>query len=280
MPKTRKQAVTYAVTSLGRSRRKACLLVGMTRASYDYRSVAADRDERLRERMRELAHQRRRFGSPRIHLLLQREGLVVNHKRTERIYREEGLSLRKRKRKKTAAMTRVILPTPEGPNQRWSMDFVTDSLVTGRRFRALVIVDDYSRECPAIEVDTSLGGRRVVEVLERLGETRGLPEVITVDNGPEFTGQALDEWAYRNGVKLNFIRPGKPIENAYAESFIGRLRDECLNDNWFISLKDARDIIESWRIDYNDGRPHSSLGGLSPREYVESSWRTLIAVGL
>ena len=280
MPKTKKQAVTYAVTSLGRSRRKACLLVGMTRASYDYRPVAADRDERLRERMRELAHQRRRFGSPRIHLLLQREGLVVNHKRTERIYREEGLSLRKRKRKKTAAMTRVILPTPERPNQRWSMDFVTDSIVTGRRFRALVIVDDYSRECPAIEVDTSLGGRRVVEVLERLGETRGLPEVITVDNGPEFTGQALDEWAYRNGVKLNFIRPGKPIENAYAESFIGRLRDECLNDNWFISLKDARDIIESWRIDYNDGRPHSSLGGLAPTEYIENRAKTLTAVGL
>ena len=160
------------------------------------------------------------------------------------------------------------------------MDFVTDSIVTGRRFRALVIVDDYSRECPAIEVDTSLGGRRVVQVLERLAETRGLPEVITIDNGPEFAGKALDEWAYCKGVKLNFIRPGKPIENAYAESFIGRLRDECLNENWFISLKDARDIIESWRIDYNNGRPHSSLGGLTPKEYVEHRGNTLTAVGL
>ena len=186
----------------------------------------------------------------------------------------------KRKRKKTAAMTRVVLPAPERPNERWSMDFVTDSLVTGRRFRALVIVDDYSRECPAIEVDTSLGGRRVVQVLERLAESRGLAEVITLDNGPEFTGKALDEWAYSRGVKLNFIRPGKPIENAYAESFIGRLRDECLNENWFLSLKDARDIIGSWRIDYNDGRPHSSLQGLSPREYVENRGTTLIAVGL
>ena len=160
------------------------------------------------------------------------------------------------------------------------MDFVTDSIVTGRRFRALVIVDDYSRECPAIEVDTSLGGRRVVQVLERLSETRGLPEVITMDNGPEFAGKVLDEWAYYRGVKLNFIRPGKPIENAYAESFNGRFRDECLNENWFISLKDARDIIESWRIDYNDGRPHTSLGGLTPREYVGKTGEILSVVGL
>ena len=256
------------------------MLMGMAQASYDYRPVAADRDERLRERMRELAHQRGRFGCPRIHVLLQREGRVVNHKRTERIYREEGLSLRKRKRKKTAAMTRVTSPAPERPNQRWSMDFVTDSLVTGRRFSALVIVDGSSRECPVIQVDTSIGGRRVVQVLERLAESRGLPEVITLDNGPEFTGKALDEWAYSKGVKLNFIRPGKPIENAYAESFIGRLRDECLNENWFLSLKDARDIIEPWRIDYNEGRPHGSLRGLSAREYVESKGRTLTVVPL
>ena len=252
----------------------------MARASYDYRSVVTGRDEKLRERMRELAHQRRRFGCPRIHLLLQREGLVVNHKRTERIYREEGLSLRKRKRKNTAAMTRVILSVPERPNERWSMDFVTYSLVTGRRFRALVIIDDYSRECPAIEVDTSLGGCRVVQVLERTAESRGLPEVITLDNGPEFAGKALDEWAYSTGVKLNFIRPGKPIENAYAESFIGRLRDECLNENWFLSLKDARDIIESWPIDYSDDGSHGSLGGLAPGEYVENRAKTLAAVGL
>jgi putative transposase len=267
------------VTSLGRSIRKACLLVGLLRSSYDYKPVVKNDDE-LREKIRELAHQRKRFGCPRIHLLLRREGLVINHKRTERIYREEGLSLRKRRRRKTAAQSRVILPAPTRPNERWSMDFVTDSIVTGRQFRALVIVDDYSRECPAIEVDTSLGGRRVVQALERLLETRGLPEVITIDNGPEFAGKVLDEWAYRHGVKLNFIRPGKPVENAFAESFIGRLRDECLNENWFISLKNARDIIESWRIDYNEGRPHTSLGGLTPREYVENTRKALIAVGL
>ncbi len=267
------------MTSLGRSIRKACLLVGLPRASYDYKPVVKNDDE-LREKIRELAYQRKRFGCPRIHLLLRREGLIINHKRTERIYREEGLSLRKRKRRKTAAMTRVILPVPTKPDERWSMDFVTDSIVTGRRFRALVIVDDYSRECPAIEVDTSLGGRRVVQVLEKLSETRGLPEAITIDNGPEFSSKVLDEWAYRQGVKLNFIRPGKPVENAYAESFIGRLRDECLNENWFISLKDARDIIECWRIDYNEGRPHTSLGGLTPREYAGNTREILSVVGL
>jgi putative transposase len=219
--------------------------------------------------MRKLAQERRRFGSPRIYRLLRRQGLMINHKKVERIYREEGLSLRKRKRKKIATQTRLILSPAQRPNERWSMDFVSDGLVTGRRFRALTIVDDFSRECPAIEVDTSLGGARVVHVLERLAELRGLPEMITVDNGPEFTSRALDEWAYRRGLKLNYIRPGKPIENAYAESFNGRLRDECLNENWFLSLKHAREIIETWRKDYNEARPHGSLEGLTPQEYLE-----------
>ena len=155
------------------------------------------------------------------------------------------------------------------------MDFVTDRIVTGRRFRALTIVDNYSRECPAIEVDTLLGGRRVVGVLDRLAETRGLPEAITIDNGPEFAGRALDEWAYRKGVKLNFIRPGKPIENAYAESFNGRFRDECLNTNWFLSLNHARNVIEEWRRDYNEVRPHSSLKEATPKEYAEITAETL-----
>ena len=196
---------------------------------------------------------------------------MINHKRTERIYPEEGLALRRKRRRKGAAGVRVVMPVPQRTNERWSMDFITDSIVTGRRFRALAIVDDYSRECPAIEVDTSLGGRRVVGVLERLAETRGLPEVITMDNGPEFAGRALDEWAYCKGVKLNFIRPGKPIENAFAESFNGRLRDECLNTNWFMNLKNAREIIEDWRRDYNEVRPHSSLKGSTPKEYAETA---------
>ena len=193
---------------------------------------------------------------------------MVNHKRTERIYREEGLALRRKRRRKGAAGLRVVMPEPQRPNERWSMDFVTDSIVSGRRFRALTIVDDYSRECPAIEVDTSLGSARVVNVLERLAETRGLPQVITTDNGPEFAGKTLDEWAYSKGVKLNFIRPGKPMENAFAESFNGRFRDECLNTNWFISLKHAREVIEDWRKDYNEVRPHSALKDHTPREYA------------
>ena len=220
--------------------------------------------------MRELAGERERFGSPRLHIMLKREGLVVNHKRTERVYSEEGLALRRKRRRKGAAGARVTIPAPERPNQKWSMDFVSDSIVTGRRFRALAIVDDFSRECPAIEVDTSLGDARVVGVLEKLAETRGLPEVITVDNGPEFAGKVIDEWAYRMGVMLSFIRPGKPVENAFAESFNGRLRDECLDTNWFMSVRHAREIIENWRQDYNEVRPHISLRGRTPKEFVES----------
>jgi putative transposase len=212
--------------------------------------------------------------------MLRREGIEINHKKTERLYREEGLSLRKRKRKKTAATNRIMLPVAEKTNQKWSMDFVTDSTVTGRRFRALTIVDDYSRECPAIEVDTSLGAGRVIQVLERLAEIRGLPEVITTDNGPEFTSKVLDEWAYRKGVKLNFIRPGKPIENAYVESFNGRLRDECLNGNWFLNVSHAKEVIEIWRLDYNEGRPHTSLNGKTPNEYANNTGNILTAPGL
>lgn len=262
--------MSHARESLGLSERKACELVDISASVYQYKPKEGN-DAALRERLRELAGERKRFGSPRLHILLKRERLVVNHKRTERIYREEGLALRRKRRRKGAAGARVMMPAPQMPNERWSMDFVADSIVTGRRFRALAIIDDYSRECLVIEVDTSLGGRRVVGVLDRLAETRGLPGVITMDNGPEFAGRALDEWAYRKGVKLNFIRPGKPIENAFAESFNGRLRDECLNTNWFTNLKHARDIIKDWRKDYNEVRPHSSLKGRTPKEYAEAA---------
>ena len=266
-PGVKRLTASHVRESLGLSERRACLLVNLSTSVYCYRPKPGN-DAELRKRLRELAEQRKRFGSPRLHILLKREGLVINHKRTERLYREEDLALRKKRRRKSAAGARVILPPPQRVNERWSMDFVTDSIVTGRRFRALTIIDNYSRECPAIEVDTSLGGRRVVGVLERLAETRGLPETITIDNGPEFAGRVLDEWAYRRGVKLNFIRPGKPIENAYAESFNGKLRDECLNTNWFMTLKHAREIIEDWRMDYNEVRPHSSLKGATPKEYA------------
>ena len=248
------------------------MLVNISTSVYHYQPRRND-DDIVRQRLRELAEERKRFGSPRHPV--KREGLVINHKRTERLYREEGQALRKKRRRKGAAGARVVLPMPQRINERWSMDFVTDRIVTGRRFRALTIVDNYSRECPAIEVDTSLGGRRVFGVLDRLAETRGLPEAITIANGPEFAGRALDEWAYRKGVKLNFIRPGKPIENAYAESFNGRFRDECLNTNWFLSLNHARNVIEEWRRDYNEVRPHSSLKGATPKEYAEITAETL-----
>jgi len=225
-------------------------------------------DEPLRKRLRELAEKRRRFGCRRLHVLLKREGLVVNHKRTERIYQEEKLSLKIRRRRKMASMTRVEMPVADKPNQQWSMDFVSDSLSSGRRFRILSVIDNFSRECLAAEADTSIGGKRVVRVLSRIAYIRGLPESIVVDNGPEFIGNALDEWAYQRGIRLHFIRPGKPVENAYIESFNGRLRDECLNQNWFLTLEHAREVIEEWRMDYNQERPHSSLGDLSPEEFV------------
>jgi putative transposase len=237
--------VSHARSVNGLSLRKARLLIGTSVSVYLYRAKEADESE-LRRRLLELAALRKRFGSPRLHVMIRSEGLVINHKRTERIYREEGLILRRKKSRKGAAGLGVTMPPPVKSNERWIMDLVTDSIVTGRRFRALAIVDDFSLECPGIEVDTSLGGQGR-SVLDRLAETRGLPKVITMDNGPEFAGKVLDEWAYRNGVKLNFIRPGKPIENAYAESFNGRFRDECLNTNWFMSIRHARDIIESWR---------------------------------
>ena len=217
--------------------------------------------------MRELAEQRRRFGCRRLHRLLKRENLVINKKRTERIYREEKLQLRVRRRKKRAAQARLELPKAERPNQRWAMDFLQDALRDGRRFRALPIIDTFTKECFWIEVDTSIGGKRVAQVLSWISAVHGLPEQIVVDNGPEFISNALDAWAYERGVKLQFIRPGKPVDNAYMESFNGRFRDECLNEHWFMNLDHARTLIEAWRVDYMQERPHSSLGDMTPAEF-------------
>lgn len=253
---------------LGLSHRSACGLVGLCRSTWQYRTRKRD-DSALRRRIREIAAVRRRFGQKRIWLALFREGIRVNHKKVERIYREEGLSLRLKRRKKRASEVRVPLAPAERPGQRWSMDFVSDSLLGGRRFRGLCVVDDFARESLAIELDFSMGGARVAEVLDQLVEERGAPEAVTLDNGPEFAGNALDAWAYRRGVKLNFIAPGKPIQNAYAESFIGRLRDECLNENQFLTLQSARWIVEAWRRDYNEQRPHGSLDGHTPLEFAK-----------
>lgn len=270
-PAAKREAVRFALKEFQFSERQACKIISLSRSTFQYKPLP-DKNIWLRERLKELASQRRRFGSPRLHVLLRREGKIVNHKRVERIYREEGLSLRKRKKKRQTAALRIVLPTPMEPNKRWSMDFVSDQLSDGRKFRSLTIVDDCSRESPAIEVDTSLPGKRVTRVLDRLAETRGLPDAIVVDNGPEFSGSELDSWAHARGVKLCFIRPGKPVENAYIESFNGKFRDECLNEHWFTSLKDAQEKIEVWRKDYNRNRPHSSLGNLSPEEFVRRNY--------
>ena len=234
-----------------------------------YRSRRAEPVEQI-AMMKLLAARVTRYGYRRLHVVMVRQGWKVNHKRFLRLYRREGLQVRRRAHKRRA-VARVPLLAAVRINQRWSMDFMRDSLADGRKFRVLNIVDDFSRENPAIEVDSSLPGRRVVRTLEWLRELRGLPEEIVTDNGPEFTGRALDEWAYRHGVRLHFIEPGKPTQNAYIESFNGKLRDECLNANYFLSLADAREKIEAWRIEYNTERPHSSLGYLTPEEFVAST---------
>lgn len=251
----------------GLSERRACGLAGLGRSSYRYPRPGPDESE-LRKRLKELAAEHRRYGYRRLTVLLRREGAMVNHKRVYRLYREEGLGVRRRKRKRIGAAERQPLTVPAGPNQRWSMDFISDGLGDGRKFRSLNIVDDYSRECVAVEVDTSIPGGRVVRVLERLRERRGLPGVLVTDNGPEFAGQALDVWAYQQGVKLHFIEPGKPVQNAFIESFNGKMRDECLNEHWFGTLAEARQTIEAWRRDYNEVRPHSSLGNRTPQEFT------------
>jgi len=240
----------------------------MARTSCRYERHRQGEEEKLKARLRTLAGERRRFGYRRLTVLLRREGWPVNHKRVYRLYRQEGLGVRRRKRKRIGAVERQPLAIPTRPNQRWSMDFISDALREGRKFRSLNIVDDFNRECLATEVDTSIPGARVVRVLERLRERRGLPQILVMDNGPEFAGRALDVWAYEQGVKLHFIELGKPVQNALIESFNGKLRDECLNEHWFLSLGEAREKIESWRRDYNEVRPHTSLGNRTPQEFT------------
>jgi putative transposase len=252
------------------SQRRACRVLVFQRSTCLYRSVK-DEQAALRMRIKEIAATRVRYGYLRIHVLLKREGWKINHKRVYRIYREEGLNLRtKRPRKRVAASPRIGRQEVKGINECWSMDFVSDTLYDGRRFRALTIVDNFSRECLGIKADQSIGGRHVAGLLERICFARGFPKTIRVDNGPEFISKVLDQWAYENSVTLDFSRPGKPTDNAFVESFNGSFRDECLNVNWFQSLNDARAKIEDWRKEYNEFRPHSSLGDLTPREFAKT----------
>ena len=260
----------------GVSERRACAQVAIGRGTYRYQGKSAADELVVRGLIRELARFRPRFGSPRLTALVRRKLGAVNHKRVERIYAQEGLQLPRRRQGRRRGAGRVVpLGELTGPNQRWSMDFVQDSTVGGRKIRALTIVDEFTRECPAIEVDTSINGQRVVRVLDRLSETHGLPQALVMDNGPEFTSKALAAWAKRSGITLHFITPGKPAENGYIESFNGKFRDECLNLHWLLDLADARAMIEEWRADYNRDRPHSSLGYLTPLEFKQNMDRNL-----
>jgi putative transposase len=263
----RREAVGWLQTR-GTSLRRACRVTGLSTSTWRYQGRPHALNDAVLARLHVHAAVRARFGYRRLHILLAREGFVVNHKRLHRLYRAAGLQVRRRRRKRLTRADRVPLPLPSRPLERWSMDFTVDTLADGRGFRTLNIVDDFTRECLAIEVDRSLPGLRVARVLDRLHAAIGLPHAIVVDNGPEFAGRTLDAWAYARGVALRFIRPGKPIENAYVESFNGKFRDECLNEHWFVSLAEAQAAIEDWRVDYNTVRPHSSLDGATPDQFA------------
>ena len=252
----------------GLSKRRACEIVSLNRSTSQY-SPRPKSDEILRKRIRQLAHKHKRYGSPRLHILLKREGLVINHKRTERIYREEGLSLKRRNQKKRISFLRVQMPPASRPNEVWSMDFLSDALGDGRRFRILTIVDDFSRVSPGILASTSIPGKGVTAFIDQVSLFHGYPDRIRVDNGPEFTSSIFHRWASTMGVKIEHIRPGKPSDNSYIESFNGKFRDECLNQHWFLNLRDAQEKIEAWRRFYNEERPHSSLKDLSPNEFIK-----------
>ena len=267
-PAARREVVAYLREQHHFSQRRACRVAGAARATVRYRHRRAEQ-EPLRTRLRELAAARPRFGYRRLTVLLRREQGAINHKRVYRLYRLEGLAVRRRGRKRVARTARLAPVAAPQPGQHWAMDFMQDSLASGRPFRTLNIVDLATRECLAIEVDTSLPGARVVRVLERLCEVHGHPTTITMDNGPEFAGLALDAWGYKEGVQLDFIDPGKPMQNGYLESFNGKFRDECLNQHWFTDLDDARATIAAWRDDYNSVRPHSALGNLTPLDFAE-----------
>ncbi len=267
-PAARRRAVAHLQDRFAVSERWACRLVEIHRSTLRYRAKRAE-DNRLRTRLCELAAERPRFGYRRLHVLLRREGHQVNHKRIHRLYRAEGLAVRRRPRKRVASGRGMGPIVGRCPNERWCLDFVSDALASGRRIRVLAVLDTCTREALGIEVDTSLPALRVVGVLDQLVTDRGVPQMIVLDNGPELTSRLLDQWAYQHRVQLQFIDPGKPIQNAFIESFNSRLRDECLNAHWFTSLADAQLLIEAWRLDYNRCRPHSALGYQTPEEVYQ-----------
>ena len=273
-PAIRRLVVGHITKALELSERRVCRAIGVQRSSIRYTSQREEPTELL-EQMRELAKERPRYGYRRLHSLLVKNGHQVNRKRVYRLYRREGLAVRSKRRRRFAASPRTEIPKAVQPNECWSMDFVSDHLASGRRFRILTVVDRFSRRCPGVLLDTSIPGSRVARFLDELAASVGrYPSIITVDNGPEFISNALDQWASQHGVTLRFSRPGKPVDNAFVESFNGRLRDECLNANWFYSFDEAKRLIEAWIKDYNEHRPHSALGGLTPNQYEQQQLQT------
>tara|TARA_R110002072_G_scaffold284396_5_gene448700 strand:+ start:28465 stop:29301 length:837 start_codon:yes stop_codon:yes gene_type:complete len=270
--------VDYLVMAFRASKRRACSLMLCYSSVYYYRSRRSS-DAALRARIKEIAATRVRYGYERIHILLRREGWLVNHKKVLRIYREEGLNLRsKRPKRRVAAAHRMDRPQLDSVDQCWSMDFVADNLFDGKRIRALTVVDNFSRECMAIHVDYSIKGDHVVGVMDAIRQLHDrCPDRIQVDNGSEFISKVLNKWAYENNVVLDFSRPGTPTDNPFIESFNGSFRDECLNSHWFLSLEDAREKIEAWREEYNDFRPHTSLENLTPIQFRDRHLRPEIS---
>jgi putative transposase len=265
-PAAKREAVAHLRSAFNMSERRACRVIGCVRMTIRYHCRRPD-DARLRERLRALAHERRRFGYRRLHVLLRREGFLVNHKRLFRIYREERLMVRRRGGRKRALGTRAPMGVAQRANERWSLDFVADQFIDGRRMRILVVVDDCTRECLALVADTSITGIRVARELDRLLVERGKPGMIVSDNGTELTSNAILQWTDDHKIAWHYIAPGKPVQNAFAESFIGRLRDELLNETLFRTLPHVRAVLETWRTDYNTERPHSRLGWMSPATY-------------
>jgi putative transposase len=269
-PAAEREAVALLKADHEMSERRACQLLDCCRMTMRYASVRPD-DAALRERMKAIAIERRRFGYRRIHVLLRREGITVNHKRLFRLYREEKLSVRKRRGRKRALGTRAPMLVPMLPNQRWSLDFVSDQMTDGRRFRVLTVIDDCTRECLALVADTSLSGLRVARELHHIITQRGSPKMIVSDNGTEFTSNAILGWADETRVQWHYIAPGKPQQNGFIESFNGKLRDEQLNATAFTTLHQARVELATWKNDYNHQRPHSGLGWLTPSEFAKSA---------
>ena len=255
--------MNWAMKGKGYSQRRACELVGIEPKTFRYVSKRPD-DGALRQRLKELALERRRFGYRRLHILLRREGIVLNRKKVYRLYREERLTVRKRGGSKRALGTRAPMAIPQDKNQRWSLDFVSDALANSRKFRILTVVDDFSRECLALVVDNSLSGIRVARELDRIVEMRGAPCMVVSDNGTELTSRAILGWQEERGVEWHYIAPGKPTQNGFIEAFNGRFRAECLNAHWFMSLEDAREKLEDWRRYYNEVRPHGAIGQKAP----------------